>query len=219
MKKIGTLQDALASVGLNLERDRLVLFGSRAQGKASPDSDWDICVVGPRTKLYGSSQVQLVPRSLKAWNQDDFYGTELAACMAVYGVPLSHPLPKVERLDYVKIKERALAQAQRTWRSWLRREQAAGASTYFEFYRRKAATSALLATRYYSRSLACPARSVLIEHWETLSPMGRGAIIEEAGLPASAVPDTIDIRAWRNNIFRRGQHEQDREGVEDAAER
>ncbi|MDR2577213.1 MAG: nucleotidyltransferase domain-containing protein [Chitinispirillales bacterium] len=64
---------------------KIILFGSHAQGKATPDSDIDLCVltsdkdrhpidliVDFRTKLY---EIRTMPLDLLAYNQDNFYNS------------------------------------------------------------------------------------------------------------------------------------------------
>lgn len=183
MKPPPTLAAALAHQGLSLEKDRLILFGSRASGEATPDSDWDLVIVGARrpAMVTRSKVVQVVPVTLRKWRSDDFYGTELAAALAFYGVPLSYETPPRSRIRFPTIRERTADRARRLWNQ-ASRHQANGWAQDTIF--RKAATSALLADRFYRHGRPAPARPALIRLWYSLEPFEKLAILRASGIEA-----------------------------------
>lgn len=195
-----TLEEALRATNLGLRYDRVILFGSRTQGRATPASDWDLLVVDPRTgkRLASAPGVEIVTVDDIRWGSDTFLGTELAACLAFYGVPLSEPLPDRDRIRFDDVRDGARRTAARFWSNGLKRIGLPRQTEAIEMYRRKAATSSLLAERYYAAGKACPARIVLVEEWAAVAPEERRTIMEAAGIKfdrASSPPPSI-AKCW-----------------------
>lgn len=69
-----------------LERscEQIVLFGSQADGRADPGSDWDLLCIGegPRLRLPGVDLVWLAPTAVDC---SEWLGRELAVHVAAYG--------------------------------------------------------------------------------------------------------------------------------------
>lgn len=193
-----TLAAAMRAVDLTLA-DAVILFGSRAQGRGLPTSDWDLLVVEPRSRKRAAG-VEVVGVSTEKWTSEAFYGTELAAAVAFYGVPVTIPLPEVGRIRFDEVRAAARRTAQRFWSNGLKR---IGFGTKAmrdaaEMYRRKAATSSLLAERHYAKGEACPARAVLVEEWALLALEERSAIMRSAGIifDATSGPPPSIARIW-----------------------
>lgn len=90
MTLTAVLDSILRRSGLSLcelerECEEIVLFGSRASGCGSADSDWDLLCVGPR-RLSVAAPLHLLWLAPAARDLPEWYGSELAGHVGRYGL-------------------------------------------------------------------------------------------------------------------------------------
>lgn len=66
--------------------DEVVVFGSRAAGLSTAESDWDVLVVGVGTTAIHSKQLDLVVVAPATLMTEEWLGSELASHVARYGI-------------------------------------------------------------------------------------------------------------------------------------
>lgn len=213
-----TLLQAIADARLRVDRDQIILYGSRATaGTWTSESDWDLAIVEPpRATLgkyvpmrtirgRGKTEVVCIPEEI--WKSWDFMGTEIAAALAFSGIPITHPLPDQRQIRFIDVAGAAYRTARKFWGRALHLTESvdwpSGKTSKFfkidvETYRCKAARSCLLAHAYYGRLRPGPPHAKLAEHWASMSFHERAATMKAGGLSFnlySAPPDSI-VKFW-----------------------
>jgi len=190
-----TLRDAMAVAGLK-PHDNVILYGSRAQGAARFDSDWDLAVVDPAlpsSRLHDvaglrkvTAGVDLVRIPEAALEGDAFYGGELASAIGFYGVGVTYPTDEIYgrvRLDDVerRIRARVARRVEPRVVEWVRRSSPARRDAYF-----KRIAMDAMRVGYVSGDLtglpgvASPCRLVIETRWRGLDDAARATVVSRA---------------------------------------
>lgn len=84
--ELALAQHNISLDGLLRSSDEVVVFGSRAAGLSTAESDWDVLVIGVGTTAIHSKQLDLVVVAPATLLTEEWLGSELASHVARYGV-------------------------------------------------------------------------------------------------------------------------------------
>jgi hypothetical protein len=159
--------------------DEVIVFGSRAAGLATVDSDWDVLVVGTNATAVHSKYLDLVVVDPAKAMMEEWLGSELASHVARHGVWLKgagawRALVRVSPTVVSKKAARLRRQVE-TFGKLFERSESAREGKHRTLLRRS-----LQRLHRMQLNEPVPPTLVLDEEWESLPRPKRDALLQEA---------------------------------------